>query len=539
MSRLFVALASAGLLAACTSTHVDTKTSEVSPSRSNAAGETPTETATPPAPEEPSSAPAGAATQPNSPDPAPSAASSVRRIREVWYDFQFSGQKIGYVKAVDWHTTVNRRPAYHLHRLSVLSVKRQIQTIDVQSSTDVWFALDGTPIRFSHERKEGGEQRKVEGYRDGDQIVLRLAVGRNLSEKKIPLTKDLRLASSLEVLLAEKLEVGAKMSGQVLDETQGDVMPYTTEVKSVDKVGVFTVLQTVGPIQAEVKIDREGTVLDVVLLNMNVRQRKVTQAEAVKQAPLVDLFSSGLFKMPRPLPPRDDIETLVIRLSSKRGSKVEVADDRRQRVKREGNAAELTIKVQDVPTGRVGRPIKGAQWAPFLQSTDYEPLDDEALRVTANRLVTDGNSLWEAAKAINAFVFRHIENKSLARAYASAPEALASREGDCTEHAVLFSALAKIAGIPTRLVTGLVYVGGPNNLFGYHEWVEIWTGKAWLAMDPTFGQDVADATHIKLYAGLSDAEGLRKAGQVAAMAIGDLELELVAYVDAKGKRRPL
>ena len=284
---------------------------------------------------------------------------------------------------------------------------------------------------------------------------------------------------------------------------------------------------------------RDGTIIETTLLKMNVRQRKVTRAQALKQAPAVDLFSAALFKMPRPLPPRDDIEELVILLSSKQGAPVEAVADVRQKVKKAGTAAELSIRVQGPPNRSAARPIRDAKLRPFLTSTEYEPLDDEALQATVKRLTDKKTSVWDAARAINAFVYRHIENKTLARAYASAPEALASREGDCTEHAVLFSALAKIAGVPTRLVTGLVYVGGPNNVFGYHEWVEVWTGQTWLAMDPTFGQDIADATHIKLYAGLSDAEGLRAAGQVAAIAIADLKIDLVAYVDAKGKRHPL
>ena len=140
-----------------------------------------------------------------------------------------------------------------------------------------------------------------------------------------------------------------------------------------------------------------------------------------------------------------------------------------------------------------------------------------------------------AAKAINRFVHKHISNKSLARAFATATEALESREGDCTEHAVLFSALAKIAGIPNKLVTGLVYVGGRTPVFGYHEWVEVWTGSGWVAMDPTFGQDLADATHIKFTEGQSDADGLREAGMAAAALIGDLELKVVEYTTTSGK----
>jgi hypothetical protein len=57
-------------------------------------------------------------------------------------------------------------------------------------------------------------------------------------------------------------------------------------------------------------------------------------------------------------------------------------------------------------------------------------------------------------------------------------------------------------------------------------------------MDPTFGQDVADATHIKFSEGLSDPAGLRDAGLAAAALIGDIEVELESYVVDGERVRP-
>ena len=102
-----------------------------------------------------------------------------------------------------------------------------------------------------------------------------------------------------------------------------------------------------------------------------------------------------------------------------------------------------------------------------------------------------------------------------------------------------FSALAKISGIPTRLVTGLVYVGPVRQVFGYHEWVEVYIGGRWIPMDPTFGQDVADPTHIKFTEGQSDPDGLRDAGVVAATLIGELELEVLEVTTVSGRTRKL
>jgi transglutaminase-like putative cysteine protease len=82
----------------------------------------------------------------------------------------------------------------------------------------------------------------------------------------------------------------------------------------------------------------------------------------------------------------------------------------------------------------------------------------------------------------------------------SALDVLERRKAECQGHAYLYTALARAAGIPTRVLNGLVYsqeLGG----FLFHSWAESLVDATWRAVDPTFGQLAADATHIKLLEG--------------------------------------
>jgi transglutaminase-like putative cysteine protease len=101
----------------------------------------------------------------------------------------------------------------------------------------------------------------------------------------------------------------------------------------------------------------------------------------------------------------------------------------------------------------------------------------------------------------------------------SALEVLNSREGDCGEHTVLFVALARSLGIPAEIVVGLVYVGDG---FYYHAWAKIWAGR-WVEVDPTFGQPIADATHIPLAEG-----GLREQAKIMKM-VDNIELKMLEF----------
>lgn len=74
-----------------------------------------------------------------------------------------------------------------------------------------------------------------------------------------------------------------------------------------------------------------------------------------------------------------------------------------------------------------------------------------------------------------------------------------SRIGNCQTHARLYTALARASGIPTRFVSGLVYLDGKG--FLYHSWAESFIDDRWISIDPTYSQLPSDATHIKLLEG--------------------------------------
>jgi transglutaminase-like putative cysteine protease len=90
----------------------------------------------------------------------------------------------------------------------------------------------------------------------------------------------------------------------------------------------------------------------------------------------------------------------------------------------------------------------------------------------------------------------------------NAVQVLEMRKGDCNEHAVLYAALARAAGLPARMVAGTVYnpgEGDSSGAFYYHAWNLVWLGR-WVAVDPTFGQFPADATHVAFVEGGPDKD---------------------------------
>ena len=137
----------------------------------------------------------------------------------------------------------------------------------------------------------------------------------------------------------------------------------------------------------------------------------------------------------------------------------------------------------------------------YLRPDALVQCDHPEIVAAARKVVGGERNAWEAVVCIGRWVHASLR-KSPTISIPSALDVLHTRKGDCNEHTVLFVALARAAGIPAETCAGIVNV---NDSFFYHAWPRVWVGR-WVSMDPTFGQDVADATHIELVHGGLDRQ---------------------------------
>jgi hypothetical protein len=95
-----------------------------------------------------------------------------------------------------------------------------------------------------------------------------------------------------------------------------------------------------------------------------------------------------------------------------------------------------------------------------------------------------------SVEALARFVDQYITKKGFGRAFDIASVVATRREGDCTEHAVLLTALARAFGYPARVVQGivLVEVDGKAHAFG-HAWAEFYVKSAWHRADAALPPD--------------------------------------------------
>jgi transglutaminase-like putative cysteine protease len=126
--------------------------------------------------------------------------------------------------------------------------------------------------------------------------------------------------------------------------------------------------------------------------------------------------------------------------------------------------------------------------SPFIQSKDKR-IKKKALEIVGNE-----KNIFICSKLLCKWVNENLKNKNYKNVYASALEVFENLEGDCSEHTLLFIALARSLGIPARGVIGLVY-SVTDKAYAFHVWGEVFTGE-WIEMDPTFGFDYVTPAHF-------------------------------------------
>lgn len=165
-----------------------------------------------------------------------------------------------------------------------------------------------------------------------------------------------------------------------------------------------------------------------------------------------------------------------------------------------------------------------AEIAKFLEPTAMAQSDNPDIRSLAREIVGDEKDAMKAAELIIAAVFHGIAKEAGVRGSATATEVLRNGAGDCTEHAVLVVALMRAAGIPARVVDGIVLAANEDGsgVAGYHAWAEIWLGQ-WVGVDATVGEVGTSARYLNFGV---DEPGMVGSGGKMMRAIGKTSIQL-------------
>ena len=185
-----------------------------------------------------------------------------------------------------------------------------------------------------------------------------------------------------------------------------------------------------------------------------------------------------------------------------------------QRVTLQDGAIRVDICASCGP-GLPADPATLARWtrpAPWLESEAPE------LRRAATHFARGHGSQLATMQALARLARRRLAEVDYA-GHATARGAWRARRGDCTEDALLLAALARAAGIPALVASGLVYdrerFHGTRDAFLPHAWTLAHVDGAWRSFDISL--DGFDATHIALAIGEGDPATITAGWRLAAL----------------------
>lgn len=192
---------------------------------------------------------------------------------------------------------------------------------------------------------------------------------------------------------------------------------------------------------------------------------------------------------------------------------------------------ELLLEVRQVKAEKsTRRPVKADQaLREYLEPNAILQSDDSEVQRIAHDVAGNETDVFRAAVRLRDWVHRSMK-MDLGIALAPASEVIRQRKGTCAAYAIVLAALARAAGIPSRVVMGYAYVSG---IWGGHAWVEVWTKDRWVPLDAALpSPGPADAARL---AGVrtSLAEGPGPLLSALTRVFGIVQVTVVEY-DAGG-----
>ncbi len=439
------------------------------------------------------------------------------RSGDEWAGIYQQGRKIGYA-----HTRVMREAdTYHLTEeteldLLVLGSLQHVKTV-TNSYTTKNFLLK----YFNFTMQSATSSMEIKGAVIGNKLVLDILTGGQTRNERIPLKEPPYLSPNIKpALILLGLEPGRKYRFPLFNPATMNTEDAFISVEARERIKVGDTEQTVYKLKEtfegleayswiaeDGETIKEESPLGYVLL-------KETMAEAVKrdkEGPAVDIISLVMI-------PSNHIDNsartryLKAKLAGAPMQGFDLDGDR-QAFKRDT----VEVRVHDeIAAYRL--PYEGKDRSESLRPTALIQSDDKRIKDQASKILAGEKDAREAAKKLNEWVYDAIEKKPVV-SIPSALEVLSQRVGDCNEHTTLYTALARAAGIPTRMAAGIVYL---RDGFYYHAWPEVWLGQ-WTAIDPTFDQFPADATHIRFVTGNLDRQS-----EIMRL-VGKLKVDVLEY----------
>lgn len=478
---------------------------------------------------------------------------------DLWYGVFFSKMKIGHARFSSKPVTYQGKPASRLDsevdtELTVLGAKIEQQ----ETSTTFADPVTEAPLWEDFKMASGGETTEVTARFFANHIDARLIAKGGATEKRIPIPAGTKLATdddtsgfdntnTLKVGMSETetvfnpLTLALEQVGAKVEQADVPIFdPLSQSAKSTWRVlvtspeGDQTLFQD--PDGNPVRVDMPaGLTMLRESQAVALSDSDPNGAEAMAAAPGRATTDDANAPLSPPdstagghgqyTPPTDFAVATAVNPGG------EAIEDPRAcrylsiQVTEPGKAPEVfdihSVSPPADPTMTVRDAAKRPDLAPYLSDAPYLSLDSPEIEKRAQEIRGSRTNLYDITVQIHDWVQKSMTPDGTLGLPRTAGAICADPRGVCRDYATLYTALARSAGVPTRLCAGIVAFRGR---FYYHAWAESYVGGdiGWLPVDPTLPGMFVDATHVPLVKG--DPTAMYTLGGV----IGEIKAQVLA-----------
>lgn len=433
--------------------------------------------------------------------PAPHPPVSPPGESETWYGAYIGDQRVGYVRRMTGKTADG---GVRLYTESFISAKALDRPVSMRSVMTLEATSDWKPVRlFEKIESQSAKPFTVRGERQGDKFHIEMFVGgARLKERTFGLNELTFPELADNLIRQEDMSVGKEWSFVI--PNPADFLPIRMTIR-VEKLAeitvrgvprkVFQVISRLGAVEEISYVDTarpEPYRLEIPAMELVCVLEDKKTAEQISELEPADIdliyFSAVIPSRGGTVP--DTANHARVRLHGVSFDGLHLDGDY-QKVDR-GQPDGLTLDILRPDPSVLNR-------QPAAAPPGRTPLDTSALTPAVRRLAEKfrRSSPLEFTREAFQWMQKNIR-KEITPMVSNAADVLDLKQGDCTEFAALFHALATAAGFPCKIVSGVMCVDGQ---YFYHSWNEILAGDEWVPVDPSNGEIPASPKHIKLIEG--------------------------------------
>lgn len=463
-----------------------------------------------------------------------------------YFNITITGKKVGWMRQQMQKRDFEGESAYAMEVDYTQKILNDGEALTYTSTDTEYFAAK-PPHQFlgaiSTSAQNGfkSSTKILRSDRGEGQFVAKILGGKKERSKELG-TLDYTLGDALAIVVwcEEKPAIGDAIRVRELDFTDLEVRPSRFTVSAVlpaegegegalaigGLVGRYQMeyFDPVGKVHADFTVDGSGRLLRGDVTGA-VELELTTKEEALKLKANIDLFESSLIKIDEPLGDPSDIREMVLEIT---GEGVDaITDSANQTASYDAEAGRLLLKVG--AKHGTGTTVTAEDRAKALEETSVYPTKDAQVIALVDRAIGKATRPKARIKRLVDFVDTFIADD-----YGNEPlsvnDIIDTQRGDCTEHSQLFVTMARAAGIPAREVSGFIYGEDSTYSFGGHAWCEVEVDGKWHPVDPTWGETMINATHIRI-------SGERPSSEELGLFMGGLKFRMLSVTDRRGKSR--